>query len=61
MTSEAAARKKLERDKKRAEGKKVKEIWFLPENLTVIEQFMKAKKLKSFEDAVNEFIKQHMF
>ncbi|NLZ24026.1 hypothetical protein HB371_18855 [Acinetobacter baumannii] len=59
MASEAAARKKLERDKKRAEGKKVKEIWFLPENIKVIERFMKEKKSKSFEDAVNEIIKQH--
>jgi hypothetical protein len=57
MAQTSAERKKVERNKKKEQGMKAKEIWFLPENIIFIEDFMKAKDLESFEDAVNEIIK----
>lgn len=56
MAQTSAERKKAERDKKKEQGMKAKEIWFSPENIILIESFMKEKDLSSFEDAVNEII-----
>ncbi|MGQ0880326.1 hypothetical protein ACT40H_06300 [Acinetobacter baumannii] len=59
MAQTSAERKKAERDKKKEQGMKAKEVWFLPENISFIENFMKEKDLQSFEEAVNEIIKNY--
>ncbi|ELX05909.1 hypothetical protein ACOUVU_05285 [Acinetobacter baumannii] len=57
MAQSAAERKKAERDKKKEQGMKAKEVWFLPETLKIIEDFRKNNGFLTFEDAVNEIIK----
>ncbi len=57
MALTAAERKKAERDKKKEQGMKAKEVWFLPETLKIIEDFREKNESLTFEDAVNEIIK----
>lgn len=57
MAQSAAERKKAERDKKKEQGMKAKEVWFLPETLKIIEDFREKNDFLTFEDAVNEIIK----
>ncbi len=57
MAQTPAERKKAERDKKKEQGMKAKEVWFLPETLKIIEDFREKNDFLTFEDAVNEIIK----
>lgn len=57
MAQSAAERKKAERDKKKEQGMKAKEVWFLPETLKIIDEFRSKNNFLTFEDAVNEIIK----
>lgn len=57
MAQTPAERKKVERDKKKEQGMKAKEVWFLPETLKIIEDFREKNDFLTFEDAVNEIIK----
>ena len=57
MAQSAADRKKAERDKKKEQGMKAKEVWFLPETLQIIEDFRSKNDSLTFEDAVNKIIK----
>ncbi|MGQ1604839.1 hypothetical protein ACT44L_14580 [Acinetobacter baumannii] len=58
MAQSAADRKKAERDKKKEQGMKAKEVWFLPETLKIIEEFRSKNDFLTFEEAVNELIKK---
>lgn len=57
MAQSAAERKKAERDKKKEQGMKAKEVWFLPETLKIIEEFRGKNDFLTFEEAVNELVK----
>ncbi|MEO4185257.1 hypothetical protein ABH305_05290 [Acinetobacter pittii] len=58
MAQTSAERKKAERDKKKEQGMKAKEVWFLPETLKIIEEFRSKNEFLTFEEAVNELIKK---
>ncbi|GEM_PF-1398243 len=59
MAQTSAERKKAERDKKKEQGMKAKEVWFLPETLKIIEEFRNKNEFLTFEDAVNEIVKNY--
>ncbi len=56
-TISSRTKKRQNETRKKEQGMKAKEVWFLPETLKIIEDFREKNESLTFEDAVNEIIK----
>lgn len=64
MASTAAERKAQERERKKEQGMVLKQIWLLPETVSIIEKYKERNSGKDYkvsdEDAINELIKKSL-